>query len=62
MRFSLTIESINSAMTDEEYGGTAYAVQQLLSRTVTNIGNGATSGTLRDANGHQVGTWDLTTD
>jgi hypothetical protein len=62
MRFTLTIESHNSAMTDDEYGGTAYAVQQLLSRTVMNLGDGATAGTLRDANGQEVGSWALTTD
>lgn len=63
MRFSLTIESNNSAMVgDEGYAPTGDAVAELLDQAARDLRDGATSGRLRDANGHQVGTWGLTTD
>lgn len=62
MRFTFTIESANSAMTDEEYGGTAHAVAELLDRAAQDVRDGSTNGVLRDANGHIVGAWALTTD
>lgn len=57
MKFTLKIDSKNDAMTDIP----EFAVADLLVQTARSLRNDRTSGTLKDINGNDVGSWKLTT-
>lgn len=57
MKFTLKIDSKNDAMTDIP----EFAVADLLVQTARSLRNDRISGTLKDINGNDVGSWKLTT-
>jgi hypothetical protein len=61
VKLTLTIETNNSAFTDEEEGPTAFLLADAIESDVEDaIRNGATSGRVTDPNnGATVGTWEL---
>lgn len=56
MKFTLTIESDNVEMTDEPHNAAALS----LADVYRSLRDYSTEGTIRDANGNLVGSWELT--